>query len=69
MYASNVCIKKIKVPFGTNIFNETYVINVWFKKYVFGSNHVKIVVRPKLMKKNLDKEVHVEIEYERGTEV
>ena len=69
MYASNICIKKIKVYPGEDIFNNSYIINVWNKKFIFGSRHVKIVVKPTLLKKNYKNEVHVEIQYEGGVAV
>ena len=69
LYASNHFIKQIKVPKGTNVFNEVYVIRVWFKKYIFGSNLVKIVVRPDKLLKNDENEIHVTVKYEQGVEV
>lgn len=69
MYASNHFIKQIKVPLGTNVFENIYVIRVWFKKYIFGSNYVKVVVRPEKLLKNNDKEIHVSVKYESGVEL
>lgn len=69
LYASNHFIKRIKVPKGTNVFNETYVIRVWFKKYIFGSNCIKIVVKPERLLKNNENEIHVSVKYEQGVEL
>ena len=69
LYASNHHIKTIKVPKGTNVFNEVYVIRVWFKKYIFGSNFVKIVVRPDKLLKNDENEIHVTVKFEQGVEL
>lgn len=71
MYANNLYIKKIKVKNVEQLFNTSYVINVWFKKYIFGTNFTKLVVKPKLLKKTIEnkKQIHVEIDFERGVEV
>lgn len=71
MYANNLYIKKIKVKNVEQLFNTSYVINVWFKKHIFNTNYTKVVVKPKLLKKTIEnkKEIHVDIEFERGVEV
>lgn len=69
LYAYNQCIKKIKVIQGENIFENTYVIRVIGKKHLFGSNFVKILVRPNRMLKNIEGEIHATFDYERGIEV
>lgn len=69
MYASSHCIKMIKVPKGINIFEETFIIRVLFKKYIFGSWNVKIAVRPSKMIKNIEGEIHTTIEYEKGIDI
>lgn len=71
MYANNQYIKKIRLKNVENLFSSSYVINVWFKKYIFGTNYTKLVVRPKLLKKTIEdkKQIHVEIDFERGVEV
>ena len=66
MYANNHCIKKIKVFEGENIYENSYVIRVIGKKYMFGSNYVKLLVRPINMLKNLKGEIHTTIDFERG---
>lgn len=71
MYANNQYIKKIRLRDVSQLFNTSYVINVWFKKYIFGTNYTKLVVKPKLLKKTIEdkKQIYVEIEFERGVEI
>lgn len=71
MYANNQYIKKIKLDNVEQLFNTSYVINIWFKKYIFGTNYTKAIVKPILLKKTIEekKQIHVEIEFERGVEV
>lgn len=71
MYANNQYIKKIRLRDVSQLFSTSYVINVWFKKYIFGTNYTKLVVKPKLLKKTIEdkKQIYVEIEFERGVEI
>lgn len=71
MYVNNQYIKKIRLKDVSQLFNSSYVINVWFKKYILGTNYTKLVVKPKLLKKTIEDkhQIHVEIELERGVEV
>ena len=71
MYANNQYIKKIKLDNVEQLFNTSYVINIWFKKYIFGTIFTKAIVKPKLLKKTIEdkRQIHVEIEFERGVEV
>ncbi len=71
MYVNNQYIKTIRLKNVEQLFNTSYVINVWFKKYIFGTNFTKLVVKPKLLKKTIEekKQIHVEIDFERGVEV
>ena len=71
MYVNNQYIKKIKLKDVSQLFNTSYVINIWFKKYIFGTIYTKAVVKPKLLKKTIEdkKQIHVEIDFERGVEV
>lgn len=71
MYVNNQYIKKIRLNDVSQLFTTSYVINVWFKKYIFGTNYTKLVVKPKLLKKTIEdkKQIHVEIDFEEGVEV
>jgi hypothetical protein len=68
---NNLCIKKIYIDEETKPKDEIFVINVWFKKNLFNSNHIKAVVRPtKLIYTNdKKKETHWEFEYEKGIDI
>lgn len=71
MYINNLYIKKIKVRDVDKLFTTNYAINVWFKKHIFNTNYTKVIVRPKLLKKTIEekREIHVDVELERGVEV
>ena len=71
MYANNRYIKKIRLDNVEQLFNTSYVINIYFKKYIFGTNFTKAIVKPKLLKKTIEekKQIHVEIDFEGGVEV
>lgn len=71
MYVNNQYIKKIRLKDVSQLFSSSYVINIWFKKYIFGTIYTKAVVKPKLLKKTIEdkKQIHVEIDFERGVEV
>lgn len=71
MYINNLYIKKIKVRDVDKLFTTNYAINVWFKKHIFNTNYTRVVVRPKLLKKTIEekREIHVDVELERGVEV
>ncbi len=71
MYINNLYIKKIRIRDVDKLFTSSYVINVWFKKHIFNTNYTKAVVKPKLLKKTIEekREIHVDVELERGVEV
>ena len=55
LYYNGVCIKKIKIDKDEAPADNSYVIRVWFKKQIFKSNLVQIIVRPKVILKNDEK--------------
>lgn len=71
MYINDLYIKRIKVNDVNKLFTSSYAIDVWFKKHIFNTNHTKLIVKPKLLKKTIEekKEIHIEVELERGVEV
>lgn len=71
LYANNQCIKKIYVDENEKPFENFYVITVYFKKHILGSNVAKIVVKPALLKytDNANKSIHIEAELFKGVEV
>ena len=46
LYLNGVCIKKLKINANESPKDNTYIFNVFFKKQIYGSNIVKIIVRP-----------------------
>lgn len=71
LYLNNICIKKIYIEEDLKPKDEIFVINVWFKKNIFNSNHVKIVVHPtKLIYTSYkNKSTHWEFDYEKGIDI
>lgn len=75
LYLNGVCIKKLKINMNKlpnlNINENVFVFNVFFKKQIYGSNLVKIIVRPtKVIYTNAKKkETHWEFIYEKGTDI
>lgn len=52
LYYNGVLIKKIKISEQEAPAENSYVIDVWFKKQLFGNNKVGLIVRPKVLLKN-----------------
>lgn len=55
LYYRGICIKKVKIDKNEAPAENSYVINVFFKKQIFGSNWVQIIVRPQTIIKNDEK--------------
>jgi hypothetical protein len=55
LYYNGILIKKIKISEDTAPAEKSYVIRVWFKKQIFKSNMVQIIVRPKVILLNDEK--------------
>lgn len=56
LYYNGILIKKLKINENEAPGENNYEINVWFKKQLFGSNKVNIIVKPVRLLKNNDKE-------------
>ena len=71
LYLNNLCIKKIYINEQDNPKDKVFVIDVWFKKNLFNSNHVKIIVRPTkiIYTDEKKKTTHWEFEYEKGIDI
>lgn len=71
LYASNQCIKKLYIDENEKPFENFYVITVFFKKHILGSNIAKIVVKPVLVKytDNANKRIHIETKLFEGVEI
>jgi len=55
IYFNGILLKKIKINEDEAPRENSYAINVWFKKQIFKSNKVNIVVRPTVLLKNDEK--------------
>lgn len=71
LYLNNRCIKTIYKDEEFAPMNKIYVLNVYFKKYLVGSNVAKIVVISHKLKhtNNEKKEVHIEVKQFEGVDV
>lgn len=71
LYANNQCIKCIRIPDEESPFENTYIINVYFKKHIIGTNFAKIIVKPYKLKytDNKNKCIHIETKLYEGVEV
>lgn len=54
LYYNGILIKKLKVDENEEPTKNSYIINVWFKKQLFKSNKVNIIVRPVVLLSNND---------------
>jgi hypothetical protein len=52
LYYNGILIKKLKINENEAPGENSYEINVWFKKQLFGSNKVNIIVKPVRILKN-----------------
>lgn len=52
LYYNGILIKKLKVNKDEEPTKNSYIINVWFKKQLFKSNKVNIIVRPVVLLNN-----------------
>jgi len=55
LYYNGILIKKIKIDENEAPASNSYVANVYFKKKLFGSNIVNVIVRPVRILKNNEK--------------
>ena len=68
LYLNGVCIKKLKINITENPKDNIYPITIWFKKFIYGTNKVDIIVRPtRLIYTDTEKKItHWEFRYEEG---
>lgn len=52
LYYNGILIKKVRIQPGEEPANTNYAITVYFKKHIFGSNKVGLVVRPVRLLRN-----------------
>ena len=71
LYYNGIHIKTIKIDKNTAPNENSYVINVWFKKQLFGNNKVGVIVRPNKIIKNDEKnrKTYWEVVFEKGIEI
>lgn len=55
LYYNGILIKKIRINENEAPAEKSYVIKVWFKKQIFKSNMVQIIVRPRVILLNDEK--------------
>lgn len=71
LYYNGVLIKTIRIDENEAPAENSYVINVWFKKQLFGNNKVGLIVRPKILLKNddINKKTYWGVVLEKGLEI
>lgn len=71
LYYSGILIKKIKIKEQEAPADNSYVINVYFKKKLFGSNIAGVIVRPIRLLKNdeKNKKTYWGVTFETGIEI
>ena len=71
LYYNGIHIKTLKIDEDTEPSKNSYVINVWFRKQLFGNNKVGIIVRPSKIIKNDEKtkKTYWEVVLEQGIEI
>lgn len=71
LYYNGVLIKKLKINENEAPSENSYVLNVWLKKQLFGTNKVNIIVKPVRLLKNDDanKKTYWGTILETGTEI
>ena len=55
LYFDGILIKKVKINEDDAPRENSYAVNVWFKKQIFKNNKVNVVVRPVVLLKNDEK--------------
>lgn len=71
LYYNGILIKKIRIHEQEAPAENSYVVNVYFRKKLFGSNKVGIIVRPIRLLKNddINKKTYWGVTFETGTDI
>lgn len=71
LYYRGIRIKKLKIDKNEAPADNVYVVNVFFKKQLFGSNFINIIVRPKYILHNddLKRKSYWEVIFEEGIKI
>lgn len=51
LYFNGILVKKVKINEDEAPRKNTYAVNVWFKKQIFKSNKVNVVLKPMVLLK------------------
>lgn len=51
LYFNGILVKKVKINEDEAPRENTYAVNVWFKKQIFKSNKVNVVLKPMVLLK------------------
>lgn len=71
LYYNGILVKKIRIHENEAPSQNSYVVRVWGKKNIFGSNKVTVILRPVELLKNDEKrqKTHWGAVFERGVEI
>lgn len=71
LYYRGIRIKKLKIDKNEAPADNVYIVNVYFKKQLFGSNFVNIAVRPTYILHNddLKQKSYWEVIFEEGIKI
>ncbi len=71
LYYKNQCIKRLYAEDNEQVFSTVYKVNIYFKKYLFGSNFIKtmfVAYKVKFIDK-ARKEIYIEVKDYIGGEI
>lgn len=71
LYFNGILIKKVKINEDEAPRENSYAVNVWFKKQIFKNNKVNVVVRPIVLLKNdeQNRKTYWGVKLEEGLEI
>ena len=71
LYYNGILVKVVRIYENEAPIHNSYVVRVWFKKHLFGSNVATVILRPVELLKNDDEhqKTHWGAVYERGVEI
>ena len=71
LYYNGILVKKVRIHEAEAPSHNSYVVRIWGKKNIFGSNIATVILRPVELLKNDEKNLktHWGAIYERGVEI
>ena len=71
LYYNGILVKKVRISETEIPIHNSYVVRVWFKKNLFGSNVATVILRPVELLRNDDERQHTHYGaiHERGVEM